>query len=287
MIEVTEPGTYTDMSDDIYHGDPVPDWSLSASGARTLQPPNGCPAKYLYQRTHRPAPSDAFTFGHAAHKLVLGVGLDIVVIDADSWRTKAAQEAKKEALAEGKAPLLSHDHDTVQAMAAAIRAHPIASAVLNPDNGAPEQSLFWQDNLTGVWRRCRLDWLPNPSSGRVVASDYKTAASADPSTFARHAASYGYAEQARWYLDGIEAVGVADDPGFVFIVQEKEPPYLVSVIELDADALRVAEHINRRAIDVFAECKATGEWPSYESGVAYASLPVWYTRQLDDMEIML
>jgi hypothetical protein len=33
-----------------------------------------------------------FDFGHAAHKLVLGAGPEIVVVDAERWDTKAIKE---------------------------------------------------------------------------------------------------------------------------------------------------------------------------------------------------
>ena len=61
----------------------------------------------------------------------------------------------------------------------------------------------------------------------------------------------------------------------VFIVQEKSPPYLVNVLELDGPALLVGQQRNRRAIDVYRECRESGVWPGYGDDVAVVGLPRW------------
>jgi hypothetical protein len=276
-MEITAPGVY-DLTSEAYHADPVPErlgFSLSVSGAKKLLPPS-CPALYEWgRRNERPA-KKAFDFGHAAHSLVLGVGAEIATIAAGDWRTKAAQAAKTEAYAEGKVPLLADDVEQVKAMAESIRAHPVASALLNPANGKAEQALFRQDEQ-GVWLRSMLDWLPNLSDGRMVIPDYKTAISASPSDFAKAVANFKYHMQAAWYMDMVTALGLAEDVAFVFIVQEKTAPYLVTVCELDAEAIRIGRELNRQAIDLYAMCQSDGVWPGYTDEVALVSLPTWAT----------
>jgi hypothetical protein len=280
---ITRPGVY-DLPADVYHADPVPaelGGSLSSSGAKLLLPPS-CPAIYQWARTH-PTHSDAFDFGHAAHAKVLGAGAEIVAVDADDWRSKAAREAKDQARAEGKAPLLAKDVAVVEAMAEALHAHPIASALLDPDHGKPEQSLFVQDEDSGgVWLRAMLDWLPDPGRGRMIVPDYKSTPDlGDPESFQRPMANYRYHGQAAWYLDMVRALGLADeDAAFVFIVQSKQAPYLVSVIEPDAEALEIGRAENRAAINLFAKCTSNNQWPGYDEGVVPASLPGWYTPRL-------
>ena len=61
----------------------------------------------------------------------------------------------------------------------------------------------------------------------------------------------------------------------MFVCQEKAPPYLVTIIELDATAMRIGAIRNRRALQVFAHCTSTGHWPAYEEGIALVSLPPW------------
>jgi hypothetical protein len=280
---ITQPGVY-DLPADVYHADPVPPelgGSLSSSGAKLLLPPS-CPAIFDWARTH-PTFSDAFDFGHAAHAKVLGAGAEIVPVDADDWRTKAAKEAKAQARAEGKIPVLAADVEVVDAMAAKLREHPVASALLDPDHGKPEQSLFAQDEESGgVWLRAMLDWLPNPGPGRVIVPDYKsTADTGDPEAFGRTMANFRYHGQAAWYLDLMRMLGLADDDAaFVFIVQSKQAPYLVSVLEPDEEAVEIGRAENRAAINLYAKCTSNNEWPGYDEGVVPASLPGWYTPRL-------
>ncbi|WP_176728421.1 PD-(D/E)XK nuclease-like domain-containing protein [Planobispora rosea] len=270
------PGVY-DIPEDVYHADPVPGGSLSSSGARKLLPPS-CPAIFQYERLHRPAPKKEFTFGTAAHRMVLGVGADITVLDFGDWRTKKAQDARDEAQQAGRVPLLRGDFEQVRAMADALRAHPVASALFNPDHGDPEQTLIWSDSQTGIWRRALLDWLPHNTSGRMVIPDYKTARSASPEHIQRVVYDYGYHQQADWYLDGVLGLGLASDAAFVFVCQEKTPPYLVTVVQIAPAALRSARDLNRQAIDIYARCVETGHWPGYSDAIELISLPAWADR---------
>lgn len=280
MTSIVSPGVY-DLPDAVYHRDPVPGGSLSSSGARRLLAPS-CPALFEYERKHGRPPRREFDLGHAAHLLVLGAGPELVVIKAKDYKTKAAREERDAAYGDGKVPVLAAEHEQVQAMAAAIRAHPIASALFHSDGGLPEQSLFWVDEPTGVWRRARPDWLPSQRGGRLLIPDYKTTVSAEPRSLARSMANFGYFQQAAWYLDGIRALGLAEDTAFLFVCQEKTPPHLVTVVELDYDALRIGHEMNRKAIEVYAECTRTGHWPGYSDDVELISLPPWAARQLEE-----
>jgi hypothetical protein len=97
-------------------------------------------------------------------------------------------------------------------MAAALREHPVARALFDPDRGRPEQTLIWRDKRTGVMRRARLDWLPDPGAGRLIIPDYKTCASAEPAALARAVAAYGYHQQDDWYRAGARALDLATRP---------------------------------------------------------------------------
>lgn len=275
QLIIDEPGLYDGLTDETYHGDPVPGGSLSSSGARRLLPPS-CPALFKHERDHGAPPRRTFDVGHAAHKMVLGVGPEIVVVDAPDWRTKAAQQQRDEAYATGAVPVLAREFAEVRAMAEALKRHDLARALLDPSRGSGEQSAFWVDDETGVWRRARFDWLPD-SSGHLIVPDYKTAACSSPAAFRRAAASFGYHQQASWYLDAVYALDLAETASFVFIVQEKSAPYLVSVIELDTMALRAGAEANRHALDVYAQCTAADRWPGYCEGVALIDLPPWAT----------
>lgn len=285
-IIVTQPGVYDGLPNDVYHGDPVPGGSLSYSGAKRLLPPS-CPARFKWERDNGRPPKPEFDFGHAAHKLVLGVGDDLVLLDVGDFKTKAAREERDAAYAAGKVPITLVEYAKVEAMAAALRAHPVASALFDPDRGGkPEQSLFWADRRTGVKRRARFDWLPAPTSGRMIIPDYKTAKSADPSEFDRAMHAYAYHQQSDWYRDGAISLGLCgDDAMFVFVVQEKDPPYVVTVIQPDQTAMAIGRLLNREAIDIYRKCVETDNWPGYSDDVEIVGVPRWVERRYTDQEL--
>ena len=282
QIEITEPGIY-DMPEADYHADPVPGGSLSASGCKTILK---APAKFNHEQLQgNPVRKDVFDFGSAAHALVLGVGAEIVVIDAPDWRTKDAKQAKADAYAAGQVPILAKDHRIVQAMADVLHAHPIAGALLDGTKGGKaEQSMFWQAD--GIWKRALADWLPVPIDGeRFIVTDYKTAADegAEVNQFSKSVVNYGYASQAAWYLEGAMTLLGVKDPAFLFVCQEKVAPYLVSVVELSAELLLMGEQRNAQAVRLFKECRATGVWPGYPDRVQLATAPTWasYAHEAD------
>lgn len=275
----TETGVYENLDETDYLEHPA----LSSSGAKALLPPS-CPAIFKWQRDHGRPYKRAFDVGHAAHKAVLGIGADIVTVHADDWRTKSAREQAAAIRAAGGVPLLAAEVAQIEDMAAALRTDPLASKLLQAGAGTPETSLFWSDEQTGVQLRARLDWLPHSTAGRMIVPDYKTVVSANPAAFGKSAASYGYYLQAAWYCEGVTSIGLADDVAFVFVTQEKTPPYLVSVVELDAAAMRIGERRMRKAIEIFRDCSETDIWPGYSQDVELVSLPRWFEIEMDNEE---
>lgn len=278
---VTEPGVYS-MTADTYHADPVPGGSLSSSGARKLLAPS-CPALFKWERDNGQGHKRIFDIGHAAHRLVLGEGVDIEILDYPDYKTKAAQLAKKEAYAADTTPLLAKEYAEVQAMADALRHHPIAGRLFTPDTGTAEQALFWQDGPSGIWRRALVDWTKDSTGGRRVLADYKTTTDASLDAISKTVNERGYHQQAAWYIDGAIATGIgAEDTVMVFVFQEKTAPYLVTVTELDRETLRRGRERNRRAIETYADCTERDYWPGYSDGIEVTSLPVWAQIRHDE-----
>lgn len=290
MTTIAEPtteapalGMHDDLSNESYHADKT---SLSSSGARKLLPPS-CPAKFRYEQDNPPAPTKTFDYGNAAHKKVLGNGPELVVIEHDTWNTKEAKTDVADARARGAIPLKQHEMDMVDAMAAAIRQHPLAAALLDPAYGAPEQSGFWIDGPTGIRRRVRFDWLPSIQSGRLIIPDYKTATDASEEAMQKDIAKYGYNQQADWYEDASRALDLGgEDAELLLIVQEKKAPYLINVIGIDFFSREIGRAKNRAAIERFAECTSTGYWPGYaDAEPNYLALPGYAENR--DKEIYL
>lgn len=272
-----------DLSNIEYHNDRA---SLSSSGARLLLPP-GCPAKFRERMDSAPKPSRVFDFGTLAHSLVLGKGTEFTVLDpeihglakdgsvAASPRSTATwKAAEAEARESGRLPVHVDDYAKATAMAARVPVHPIAGPLFQ-EAGRAEVSIYADDPVTGVRLRARPDWHFN--NNRLVIVDYKTTATAQPDDFSRRAADYGYHMQGAWYIDVAALAGLGDDAAFLLVAQEKEPPYLVTVLEFDAEAIEEGRRRNRKAIDLYARCMETDEWPAYPGTdeIVSISLPHW------------
>lgn len=262
VATITEPGVY-DLTDAEYHADPVEGGSLSSTGARRLLAPS-CPAKYRWYADH-PEIKAEYDFGHAAHRAVLGIGAEIAVFGHESWRTNAAKADKVAARAAGLVPMLEPDAEIVAAMADVLRAHPVAGRLFQPGRGVAEQTLVWRDRATGVMRRARLDWTAGGNGRKLIIADYKTCDRADPASVARSIYTYGYHAQGDWYRDGAFELNLdgGSGVGFVLVFQEKTPPYVVTVVEPDDEALLWGSVLNTKAIDVYRRCVETDTWPGY------------------------
>ena len=261
-------GLTAGIPDERYHGATE---VLSSTGARKVL---ACPARFRWERANPPGAKRAFDFGKLAHRLVLGEGPEICVVDAPDWRSKAAQEQRNAAYAAGLVPVLAAEFEAAGALRDSVYAHDTARDLFKA--GAAELSGFWTDEATGTALRFRPDWMTR-LDGRPVCVDVKTTVSADPKEFGRSVLKFGYHQQARWYLDGLHAHSV-EGARFLFVAVEKQPPYCVSVIELDGDALAEGARLNRKAIDLYARCIESGIWPAYGHHIHTISLPPWAAR---------
>lgn len=271
------------MPHDIYLKDPVPGGSLSSSGARMLLDPN-CPAKFDYYRKHRRPPSKEFDIGTAAHHVLLGVGPELVVIDADNYRKGENRVKRDKTYMADKTPVLQHQMDMVNEMAAAARRDLVAGPLLLEGSGEPEVSFFWIDGPTGIRCRARVDFLSvlRNKDGRLIILDYKSCRSAAPSKVERAVMEHGYHMQGAHLIDAVIGTGHAEDATVLFIFQEKEPPYLCTVHELHpVSALWVGRELNDKARQVYAKCDAAGVWPGYADDIVEIDLPYWEQQRME------
>lgn len=255
------------MTDAEYHARP----ELSSTEARLLLQ---SPAKYRWRKDNPPLIDDSpkFDIGKAVHSKVLGVGADVIVVDADDWRTKVAREAREEARAEGKAPLLTREFEAVNAMAEAVLAHSTARALLS-QAGDSEVSVFAEVDAVAV--RARFDFLPARTDRRTVAVDLKTTLDASLREFERAVARYQYDVQAAHYLDTYGQATGDTDAAFVLIAVEKEAPYLTAVHQLPTQWMAMGRTKAKRARELWAECSKSGVWPGYPDEVQLLTPPTW------------
>lgn len=278
-------GIYSTVDDDVYHSDLH---SLSSSGARDLL--SSTPEEFDFKRRTPRDPNKNYDFGHAAHKMVLGKGSRLALLDpkvcghaADGKLAKVPQatsewkKAAAKARSEGKLPIAKSEMEKAQLMAGRVFEHRVASRLLS--GGRAEHSIYWHDDATGVRRRIRPDYLPE-LPGRQLCVDYKTATSADPRQFQRAVVDYGYHMQQAYYEDGLAELGFTD-VGFLFVVQSKTAPYTVSVCQIDPDVVELGRRQNRMALELFARCIETDTWPGYD-GIQPVGMAGWAVKQIEE-----
>jgi len=264
---------------------------LSPNGAKKLLPPS-TPARFDYDRRHPQEPKRIWDFGNVAHKLVLGEGDQFLILDpeihglkkdgspSDNPRATATwKDAEFRARAEGLTPIHVEDYRTAVEMAAVVHQHDEAGPLLA--DGDAEVWMYWTDPASGQGLRQRLDWMTRDQK-RLTIVEYKTTVDASPEAFNRTVFKLGYHIACAFALSGAKALGLDQAPEYVIVAQEKEPPYQVSVHQLDGEATNYSHQQMQKAIAIFQRCMETGKWPGYRTGRHWIQLPLWL---IDDEEM--
>ena len=284
MLALTE-GVHDGIAAQVYHGDPCPEPSLSSSIGRLIVDETPRHAWLAHPRLNPrfvPQQKTEFDIGTAAHDLLLEGEERMVVIAANSFRTKAAREARDAAYAEGKTPLLVDRVNSVRAMVASARAqlehHEDARGAF--ENGKPEQTLVWREGP--IWCRARLDWLP---IGGNVFFDYKsTGGSANPDEWVKRAYDTGVDFQDAFYRRGIRAALGIEGAQMRFVVQETEPPHALTVCAFTPYARELADRKVEEALGWWAWCTKHGRWPGYPKRTAWLEPPVYHDKLWTERE---
>lgn len=252
---------------------------LGSTSIKTLADPEISlhEARYLLDHNEHKVEYDVGTLAHA---LILEGSLDdlVVRVHADTWRTKAAKEARDEAYAAGLIPVNDAEVETildpVERMRDAVMSDPIAAPLLA--GHIPEVSILWERD--GVPCKARLDAY-HPGRGLIV--DLKTVRSARPADVQRQISDLGYYIQGAHYLHGTEKVtGFA--PDWLFVTVQKTEPYSVSVHRLDDDALDQADARIEYALRRYKHATETGEWAGYR-GIYTQTLTAWESIKNKEM----
>lgn len=241
------------------------------------------PEKYRYFLENPQEPTAAMIFGAACHKYMLeprDFFKEYAVAPAVDRRTKAGKEEYDRFLKEneGKTVVTQDEFATMVEMEKALLRNPLASSLIR-GKGKTETPFFWTDPETGEQCKAKTDRIVE-LNGETVVVDYKTAASAQTDRFSAEVFRLGYHLQAAMYTDGVMACGKAEErPEFVFVAQEKKPPYAVNVIQVTEDVMRAGEWKFRELIGKLHECRELDVWPGYcgiGNEMNETRLPGWY-----------
>lgn len=283
-------GLHYGIPAEVYHADPCAKASLNSSIAKILVSETPIKAWVRHPRLnkkYKPTRKEEFDFGSAAHALILeGKENSIYVIDSDSYRSDAAKEQREIAWSTGKIPVLAHKMHDIEEMASAFhywldKSEDIPKGIFQ--NGKPEVTGIWREGKH--WMRMRLDLLLDDHS---FIFDLKTSASADEETFIRGPlVSLKYDVSAAFYLRGINAInGGQKKTNFVWLVQETEPPYVLSTVFYSAQMEEIAEDKIEHAIKIWCRCVESKEWPGYGRKLYRGYLPGYAVSRWEEWKAM-
>lgn len=243
------------------------------------------PEKFKFYQTHPFERTPAMAFGSACHKRVLEPADFSSEYAVAPNVNRVTKEGKAQWAAfceenEGKEILKQEDVDTMDAMARAILMCPLADKLIN-HKGLTEVPFFWTDRETGEKCKVKLDRLVTFNRRKYVV-DYKTTQCAETQRFNSEVWKLGYYMQAAMYTEGVQkARKMKKRPGFLFVCQEKKPPYAVNVIEVTDEVMRAGDLKFHELLRKFHECKKADLFPGYVDDVPNeTTLPGWYS--LDD-----
>lgn len=227
-------------------------------------------ADYLAATTEPSKDSAARKRGRAIHTAVLEplkflddyvMFLGSKVKDPNGWKQFQADHA-------AKCILTPEEYADAKAAAAAVKASPVATALLGKPGTRHEVSIVWDDATTGLRCKARLDCLTDGEYPDVKSTR-------DARNFVRQARGYrrnktsgewqirygscAYDFQAAFHGAGLAALGLIRSP--VWIVVQTTAPVRACVRRPDAALLALGRQQVESALATIAECKASGQWP--------------------------
>ena len=201
----------------------------------------------------------------------------IKIIQATGEPVKIYDEERliAEINANGRILLEGNDYDAIQQMRAVIHANSYYSSLLA--GAYAEVSILGE--LNGEKAKVRFDCLTK--GGDII--DYKTAVSAKPEEFFRHAARLGYFMKMAMQHDMFVAAYGHAPRSVNLLVQEKKAPFIPALIRLTEEQLHIGRIQLRNAMEIYKACKKANSWPGYSMGnpVIEMETPEWFKKKFN------
>lgn len=255
---------YAGLDEDKYHASD----GLSQSMLKLLSEEGG-PAKVRYGQRVETKPQK---FGSLIHTAVL----EPTLLEQRYCITDLTREATKAWDAEAAAAMgrimvkRPQYEEALRIRDAVMRWSDVANMLLTPSTGLQvEQSFYWIDPVSGRPCKGRADAVHADYRAMI---DLKSANDASYEGFRRAVRDYGYHIQDAHYSDGWPLAGGWTVQDFVFIVVEKEDPYLSAAYQLDKADIQEGREQLRALISQYEHCEATNHWPGYPRGLQSLSM---------------
>lgn len=242
------------------------------------------PLHFKYMLENPKEPTRSLVFGSAVHKYILepeDFFNEYSIMQNFDRRTRAGRELYEDfiGLNKDKKIIEEEDFEIIKEMADVVLNNRFAKRLLT---GEHEKTFFWVDKETGEKCKCRPDCISKIGE-QLVLVDYKTTDNAETESFMRSAIKFGYDLQAGMYSESVKENTGYDCP-FIFIAQEKKPPYAVNILQADEFMIREGNRLFHDLMEIYHEAKITDNWYGYEgpdNQVSNLSLPKWLLKEFE------
>lgn len=225
--------------------------------------------------------------GSLFERLITGHGLnELAVLPYDDWRTKAAKDARSEAIAAKLIPVKASDVERHVEAAGIIRGKMEAHIGASFDDAEHQTRFEWESDgcaCSGV-----LDCLI-VEEGQARIYDLKKTASANPKDLERSITRYGYHVQHAAYVEAVEFFypHLAGRVSFEFLFYETTPPYCVTPARLDGGLKMLGKARWDAAKARWRDCLMNDSWPEYsaankENGAVILTAKPWDLTDLGE-----
>ena len=245
------------------------------------------PEKFKYFLEHPVEQTPAMAFGSACHKMILEpetFGDEYAIMPSCDRRTKEGKATYDAfiAMANGKSVISEADSLVIAEMGSVLTECPLANKLIN-GKGESEVAFFCTDPDTGEKCKVKADRIVTYNRRKYIV-DYKTTMTADTFHFNSEIWKRGYFFQAGMYAEGWKIANKKKKlPGFLFVAQEKKPPYSVNVIEVSEEVMGAGIAKFHHLLDKYHQCKALGKYPGYVGDIPNDSfLPTWMQAAMED-----
>jgi hypothetical protein len=303
-----EPGIYTSLSNDAYHGHHG-SYSKSSLADFAVYPYN-----LIFQRENKKE-SDAMAIGTAVHTAVLEPHKwnDDVIVIPDSVLTDSGAKGKAFKIwfsknYDGKrAMITSADRKKVTGMRDSIMEKPEHSKARDLlTGGVPEVSCFWQEIFKGeetdretgyksmvnhlyddptnchpVTFKCRPDYYI-PAEHNIIVDLKTTKYPISRGEFEKHAYNLKYHWSAGMTLRGMRIASGKNHNIYIFVVVEVEPPHEVAVFRASNEFIALGKKEVLNTMGRLAYWDKHNFWPGAPNLIQMVGLPGWAMKKLND-----
>lgn len=226
---------------------------------------NKTPAHFIYHMNNPEPKTDSLIFGSAIHKFLLeprSFESEYAVLPENiDRRTKEGKEAYLEFVkqSKGKEVITLQTFKQIVDMTMELHNDALVNSLLN--EAEKEKAFTWVDADTKEECKIKADAISTYEDMPVLI-DYKTTQSCENGAFERSAKKYGYDFQAGMYCEGVE-VNTMQKHGFIFIAQEKNPPYLHRIYICSPEFIQMGKDKYHELLRFYHNCKIKNEWLGY------------------------